>query len=54
MEFLNNYKTVDFAFGVAPGVYAIVTSDSDEVHDLMKYLKNGRWSKTMRFTDLII
>ena len=38
---LNNYKTVDFAFGVAPGVYAIVTSDSDEVHDLMKYLKMG-------------
>lgn len=38
---LNNYKTVDFAFGVAPGVYAIVTSDSDEVHDLMKYLSMG-------------
>lgn len=38
---LNNYKTVDYAFGVAPGVYAIVTSDSDEVHDLMKYLKMG-------------
>lgn len=38
---LNNYKTVDFAFGVAPGVYAIVTTDSDEVHDLMKYLKMG-------------
>lgn len=38
---LNNYKTVDFAFGVAPGVYAIVTSDNSEVHDLMKYLNMG-------------
>lgn len=38
---LNNYNIVDFAFGLAPGVFAIVTHDSDEVKDLMKYLSMG-------------
>ncbi|MDY6064830.1 MAG: NAD(P)-dependent oxidoreductase [Finegoldia sp.] len=38
---LNNYNIVDFAFGVAPGVFAIVTHDSKEVKDLMKYLSMG-------------
>ena len=39
---LNNYNIVDFAFGVAPGVFAIVTHDTNEVHDLMEYLSMGK------------
>ena len=39
---LNNYNIVDFAFGIAPGVFAIVTSDSKEVNELMKYLGMGK------------
>lgn len=38
---LNNYHIVDYAFGVAPGVFAIVTHDSTEVTDLMQYLSMG-------------
>lgn len=38
---LNSYGIVDFAFGMAPGVYAIVTSKAEEVKDLMKYLGMG-------------
>lgn len=38
---LNNYGTVDFAFGIAPGVFAVVTHESGEVKDLMKYLSMG-------------
>lgn len=38
---LNNYRVVDFSFGIAPGVFAVVTHDTGEVHDLMKYLSMG-------------
>lgn len=38
---LNKYGIVDFAFGMAPGVFAIVTSEAEEVKELMKYLKMG-------------
>ncbi|MDO5690055.1 MAG: NAD(P)-dependent oxidoreductase [Tissierellia bacterium] len=38
---LNRYGIVDFAFGMAPGVFAIVTSDAQEVVELMRYLKMG-------------
>lgn len=38
---LENYKIVDFAFGMAPGVFVIVTSEKKEVKDLMKYLNMG-------------
>lgn len=39
---LNNYKIVDFDFGVAPGVFAVVTHEADGVHDLMDYLSMGK------------
>lgn len=38
---LNSYQIVDFAFGMAPGVFAIVTHEAKEVKDLMKYLSMG-------------
>ncbi len=38
---LNRYGIVDFAFGAAPGVYAIVTTDLPQVHHEMKFLKMG-------------
>ncbi len=38
---LNSYGIVDFAFGMAPGVFAIVTHEAEEVKDLMKYLSMG-------------
>ena len=38
---LNQYGIVDFAHGVAPGVYAIVTTDLPQVHHEMKFLKMG-------------
>lgn len=38
---LNSYRIVDFCFGIAPGVFAVVTHDADEVHDLMGYLSMG-------------
>lgn len=38
---LNNYGIVDFAFGMAPGVFAIVTSEAEEVKELMSYLNMG-------------
>ncbi|HHX66844.1 MAG: NAD(P)-dependent oxidoreductase [Miniphocaeibacter sp.] len=39
---LNNYRIVDFCFGIAPGVFAVVTHDTKEVHDLMDYLSMGK------------
>lgn len=39
---LNNYRIVDFCFGIAPGVFAVVTHDTKEVHDLMGYLSMGK------------
>lgn len=38
---LNNYKTVDYAHGIAPGVFAIVTTSLPQVHHEMKFLKMG-------------
>ena len=39
---LNNYRFVDYAFGIAPGVFAVITHDTEEVHDLMHYLSMGK------------
>lgn len=39
---LNNYRFVDYSFGIAPGVFAVITHDTDEVHDLMEYLSMGK------------
>lgn len=38
---LAKYKVVDYAHGVAPGVFVIVTSSLAEVHHEMKFLKMG-------------
>ncbi|MFB4167227.1 NAD(P)H-dependent oxidoreductase [Virgibacillus sp. JSM 102003] len=38
---LNGSRIVDFVNGVAPGVFAIITSDKEEVNAEMKYLKMG-------------
>lgn len=38
---LNGRKIVDFVNGVAPGVFAIIASDKEEVNAEMKYLKMG-------------
>ena len=38
---LNSYGIVDFAFGVAPGVYAIITTNQPQVHSEMRFLKMG-------------
>lgn len=38
---LDNYKVVDFSPGMAPGVFIVVTSDKDDVRDLMKFLGFG-------------
>ena len=39
---LESTNIVDFAFGVAPGVFAIVYSDDDYVNYEMEYLKMGK------------
>jgi predicted homoserine dehydrogenase-like protein len=39
--YLKNTKVVDFVNGVAPGVFAIITSGKKEVHHEMKYLSMG-------------
>ena len=39
---LKNINVVDFAFGVAPGVFAIVYSEDDYVNYEMEYLKMGK------------
>lgn len=38
---LDSYGIVDYAFGIAPGVFVIVTHDAKEVHDLMNYVSMG-------------
>src|SRR5690606_27634117 len=38
---LNKYKIVDYAHGVAPGVYVIVTTSLPQVHHEMRFLKMG-------------
>lgn len=39
---LSRKQVVDFVNGVAPGVFAIITSDKNEVHHEMNYLKMGK------------
>jgi len=39
---LNNTRVVDFAFGVAPGVFAVVYSEDEYVNYEMEYLKMGK------------
>lgn len=38
---LNKYKTVDYAHGIAPGVFVVVTTSLPQVHHEMKFLKMG-------------
>ncbi|WP_200410914.1 NAD(P)H-dependent oxidoreductase [Virgibacillus salexigens] len=38
---VSSKKVVDFVNGIAPGVFAIIASDKDEVNAEMKYLKMG-------------
>ena len=38
---LNNYGVVDYVNGIAPGVFAIVTTKLPQVHEEMKYLSMG-------------
>ncbi|NLL81373.1 MAG: NAD(P)-dependent oxidoreductase [Tissierellia bacterium] len=38
---LNKYKIIDYAHGIAPGVFVIVTSSLPQVHHEMKFLKMG-------------
>ena len=38
---LDNSQVVDFAFGIAPGVFAVVYSEDDYVNYEMEYLKMG-------------
>ena len=39
---LDNSQVVDFAFGIAPGVFAVVYSEDDYVNYEMEYLKMGK------------
>lgn len=38
---LNKYKIIDYAHGIAPGVFVIVTSSLSQVHKEMQFLKMG-------------
>ena len=38
---LNKYKVVDYAHGIAPGVFVIVTTSLPQVHHEMRFLKMG-------------
>ncbi|HHV46365.1 MAG TPA: NAD(P)-dependent oxidoreductase [Tissierellia bacterium] len=38
---LNSYGVVDFVKGIAPGVFAIITTKLEEVHKQMEYLNMG-------------
>ena len=39
---LNKSQVVDFAFGIAPGVFAVIYSEDDYVNYEMEYLKMGK------------
>lgn len=39
---LNNYKTIEYIDGVAPGVFVIVTTDLSQIHHEIQYLKIGK------------
>lgn len=38
---LNSYKVLDFVFGIAPGVFAVVKTENKEMDFQMKFLKMG-------------
>src|SRR5699024_1187783 len=38
---VRNHKIVDFVEGIAPGVFAIISSEKEEVNEEMKYLNMG-------------
>jgi len=38
---LNSYKSVEFVKGIAPGVFAIITTQSEETHKQLQYLSMG-------------
>lgn len=38
---LNKYKIVDYALGIAPGVFVVVTTSLPQVHQEMQFLKMG-------------
>jgi len=38
---VRNHKIVDFVQGIAPGVFAIISSEKEEVNEEMKYLSMG-------------
>ncbi len=38
---VQNHKIVDFVEGIAPGVFAIISSEKEEVNEEMKYLSMG-------------
>ena len=48
----NKYKIIDYAHGIAPGVFVIVTSSLPQVHHEMKFLKMT--VQIMSCIDLII
>lgn len=39
---LNSYGVVDYVNGIAPGVFAVVTTSLDQVHRQMEFLKMGK------------
>lgn len=39
---LNKYKIVDYALGIAPGVFVVVTTSLPQVHFEMQFLKMGK------------
>lgn len=39
---LNKYKIVDYAHGIAPGVFVLVTTSLPQVHQEMQFLKMGQ------------
>lgn len=46
---LSQKGVVEYAFGVAPGVFALVTTDNEEVRDLMSYLGLGKGPNFLLF-----
>lgn len=39
---LSRYGIVDYSFGIAPGVYAIATTESEDVRSVMEYVSMGK------------
>lgn len=38
---LENYRTVDYVNGIAPGVFVIISSEYPDIHEEMRFLKMG-------------